>query len=75
MTSYFDGGGSGLAGFLPWLAKTKEQVLDLTTGNFTHLDNVLTVGSGKIRLTLEPEELVIVSAKTTNPAIAPWVAH
>jgi hypothetical protein len=71
LTSYFDGGGSGLSGLLPWLAQTKEQVLDLTTGNFTHLDNVLAVKSGKIRLTLEPEELVIVSAKTTNPAIAP----
>jgi hypothetical protein len=75
LTSYFDGGGSGLSAFLPWLAKTKEQVLDLTTGNFTHLDNVLVVKGGKIRLTLQPEELVIVSAKTTNPAIAPWVAH
>jgi endonuclease YncB( thermonuclease family) len=75
LTSYFDGGGSGLTNFLPWLAKTKEQVLELTTGNFTHLDNVLVVKSGKIRLTLQPEELVIVSAKTTNPAIAPWVAH
>lgn len=75
LTSYFDDGGSGLSGFLPWLAKTKEQVLDLTTGNFTHLDNVLTVKEGKIRLTLQPEELVIVSAKTTNPAIAPWIAH
>jgi hypothetical protein len=36
---------------------------------------VLAVKSGKIRLTLEPEELVIVSAKTTNPAIAPRIAH
>jgi hypothetical protein len=75
LTSYFDGGASGLSGFLPWLAKTKEQVLDLTTGNFTHLDNVLAVKNGKIRLTRQPEELVIVSAKTTNPASAPWIAH
>jgi hypothetical protein len=75
LTSYFDGGGQGLAGFLPWLAATEEQVLDLTTGNFTHLDNVLRVEKGKIRLTLQPEQLVIVSAKTTNPAVAPWVGH
>jgi hypothetical protein len=73
LTAYFDGGGTDLAGFLPWLAKTKEQVLDLKTGNFTHLDNVLSVKSGKLRLTLEPEQLVFVSAKTTNPAVAPWV--
>ncbi len=73
LTSYFDGGGAGLAGFLPWLAKTKEQVLDLSTGNFTHFDNLLSVKSGKIRLTLEPEHLVFVSAKTTNTAVAPWV--
>jgi hypothetical protein len=76
LTSYFGGAGAtDLIGFLPWLAKTKEQVLDLSTGNFTHLDNVLTVKSGKIRLTLEPERLVFVSAKTTNAAIAPWMAH
>jgi len=75
LTSYFDGGGSGLADFLPWLAKTREQLLDLTTGNFTHFDNVLAVKAGTIRLTLQPEQLVIVSAKTTNPTIAPWVAH
>jgi endonuclease YncB( thermonuclease family) len=73
LTSYFDGGGSDLASFLPWLAKTKEQVLDLTTGNFTHLDNVLVVKSGKISLTREPEQLVFVSAKTTNTTIAPWM--
>jgi hypothetical protein len=75
LTSYFDGGGQGLAGFLPWLAKTKEQVLDLTTGNFTHLDNVLALQGGKLRLTLEPENLVVVSAKTTNASVAPWMAH
>ena len=73
LTSYFDGDGSDLANFLPWLAKTKEQVLDLTTGNFTHLDNVLVVKSGKISLTREPEQLVFVSAKTTNTTIAPWM--
>jgi hypothetical protein len=73
LTSYFDGGGGDLANFLPWLAKTKEQVLDLTTGNFTHLDNVLVVKSGKISLTREPEQLVFVSAKTTNTTIAPWM--
>jgi hypothetical protein len=75
LTSYFDEGGSGLSGFLPWLALTKEQLLDLTAGNFTHLDNVLELKRGKIRLTRRPEDVVIVSAKTTNTRIAPWVAH
>jgi endonuclease YncB( thermonuclease family) len=73
LTSYFDAGGTTLSSFLPWLAKTKEQVLDLTTGNFTHLDNVLVVKSGKISLTRQPEQLVFVSAKTTNTTIAPWM--
>ena len=58
LTRYFDGGGTSLAGFLPWPAKTKEQVLDLSTGNFTHFDNVLAVQAGKISLALEPEQLV-----------------
>jgi hypothetical protein len=62
-----------LTGFLPWLAKTKEQVLDLSTGNFTHLDNVLAVKAGKISLTLEPDQLVFVSAKTTSTTVARWL--
>ena len=74
LTSYFDGGGIGLDGFLPWLRPTKEQVLDLTTGNFTHLDNVLAVKSGKIRLTIAPEQLVIVSAKSSSPKVTPWIS-
>jgi endonuclease YncB( thermonuclease family) len=75
LSSFFDEGNSGIAAFLPWLAKTEEQVLDLSTGNFTHFDNVLIVKSGNIRMTLQPEQLVFVSAKTTNTAVAPWVAH
>jgi hypothetical protein len=58
---------------LPWLAKTKEQVFDLTTENFTHLDNVLAVNSGKIKLTIQPEQLVVVSAMTTDPKVSPWI--
>lgn len=75
LSSFFDEGNSGIAAFLPWLAKTEEQVLDLATGNFTHFDNVLIVKSGNIRMTLQPEQIVFVSAKTTNTAVAPWVAH
>jgi hypothetical protein len=32
---------------------------------------VLAVKNGKLRMTLAPEQVVIVSAKTTNPTIAP----
>ena len=35
--------------------------------------NVLVVKSGKISLTRQPEQLVFVSAKTTNTTIAPWM--
>jgi hypothetical protein len=73
LTSYFDDGGSNLTSFLPWLAKTKEQVLDHSTGSFTHLDNVLAVEIGKIHLTIRPEQLVFVSAKTTNTTVASWM--
>jgi endonuclease YncB( thermonuclease family) len=76
LTSFFDADPiNNLGDFLAWLAPLKEQVLDLTTGNFTHLDNVLQVKGGKIKLTVKPEDLVIVSAKTTNTKIAPWMAH
>jgi hypothetical protein len=76
LTSYFDADPANkLSGFPSWLIPLKEQVLDLTTGNFTHLDNVLQVKGGKIKLTVNPEDLVIVSAKTTNTKIAPWMAH
>lgn len=63
----------GIAGFLPWLAKTREQVLDLSTGNFTHLDNVLDVKNNRIRMTLNPEQLVVVSAKSKSAKAAPWI--
>lgn len=59
--------------FLPWLADKREQVLDLRTNSFTHFDNVLTVKNQKVRLTRRPEELVFVSAKTSNPKVAPWL--
>jgi hypothetical protein len=63
----------GLAGFLPWLAASNEQVLDLPSGNFTHLDNVVAVHDNQVRLLRQPEELVFVSAKTTSPTVAPWL--
>src|SRR6478752_902341 len=73
LTSYFQTGATDLVAFLPWLAKTKEQVLDLTTGNFTHFDNVLALSKAKIRMLREPEELVFVSAKSSSTKVAPWL--
>jgi endonuclease YncB( thermonuclease family) len=63
----------GLAGFLPWLAASEEQVLDLTEGNFTHFDNVMALESDQVRLLRLPEQLVFVSAKTASPTVAPWL--
>jgi endonuclease YncB( thermonuclease family) len=59
--------------FLPWLADKREQVLDLRTSSFTHFDNVLTVKGDKVRLARRPGELVFVSAKTSDPKVAPWL--
>jgi hypothetical protein len=50
-------------------------VFDLTTGNFTHLDNMLAVKNGKLKLKVKPEQPVVVSAKTSSTKTAPWLAH
>ena len=55
--------GDDLAGFRPWLAELGEQVLDLDTMNFTHLDNVVAVHTNQVRLTKPPLRLVFVSDK------------
>jgi hypothetical protein len=46
ITEYLRTGQTGAKGFLPWLAVSKEQVLDLTTKEFTHFDNVMTTSRG-----------------------------
>ena len=74
LTEFLNGQVGALDHFLPWLAAKREQVLDLTTGNFTHFDNVLAVKQGTVRLIRRPEQLVFVSAKTTSRAAAPWLA-
>lgn len=56
--------GNRLSDFEDWLADKREEVLDLTTSSFTHLDNVIEVHRGKVRITRLPEELVFVSAKS-----------
>lgn len=63
-----------VSGFLERVAEKKEHVLALPTNNVTHFDNVLSVEGDKVRLTRRPEEIVFVSAKSANPAVAPWLA-
>jgi endonuclease YncB( thermonuclease family) len=74
LTEFLKEGPPDLAGFLPWVADKREQVLDLPSNNFTHFDNVLRMRGDKVRLTRRPEEVVFVSAKTASPAVAPWLA-
>ena len=74
LTTYLTGASAGaLDGFLHFLAKSKEQVLDLRTGNFTHFDNVVSVKSGSVSLSRKPEELVFLSAKPQTTGKAPWL--
>jgi endonuclease YncB( thermonuclease family) len=74
LTEYLAQGNAGLGGFLLWLEESKEQVFDLTSSNFTHFDDLLVVDGDAVRLTLHPEELVFVSAKTTAVEAAPWLS-
>jgi hypothetical protein len=60
-------------GFAPWLADKRQQVLALTTHNFTHVDNAVKTNAGDVRLLRRPQELVFVSAKTSSRAAAPWL--
>lgn len=73
LTEYLAQGNASVAGFAPWLADAKEQVLDLTSSNFTHFDNVVRVQGDEVSLTVRPEELVFVSAKTASLTVAPWL--
>ena len=74
LTAYLKDHPGDVAGFVPWLAGQREQVLDLTTSNFTHFDDVVAVTDGSVRLLRRPQELVFVSAKTSSRAAAPWLA-
>src|SRR3954452_1950464 len=73
LTEYLKEHPGDAAGFVTWLADKREQVLDLTTHNFTHFDNVVEEKGGAVRLLRRPQELVFVSAKTSSRAVAPWL--
>jgi len=73
LTEYLKEHPADPAGFASWLADKREQVLDLTTNNFTHFDNVVQIDNGKVRMLRLPEDLVFVSAKSSSPRVAPWI--
>lgn len=74
LTEYLKDHPDDPSGFPAWLDDKREQVLDTTTDNFTHLDDVIETKRGKVQMLRRPEELVFVSAKTTSRAVAPWLA-
>jgi endonuclease YncB( thermonuclease family) len=63
LSEFLSQGLGGLDDFLSWLEATIEQVLDLTTTNITHFDDLVTVAANTVSLTLPPEQLVFISAK------------
>ena len=74
LTEYLKDNPNDPAGFPGWLDGKREQMLDTTTDNFTHLDDVIETKANKVKMLRRPEELVFVSAKTTSRAVAPWLA-
>ena len=68
LADYFEGGGAGIAGFIPSQAAIsqknpkKDQVVE-PNGNFTHFDNVLNFKSGKLSMKYDPEDIVFISEK------------
>ena len=72
LADYFEGGGTGLAGFIPWQAAisdndmSKDQIQE-PNGNFTHFDNVLRFKARKLSLKYDPEDLVFIAEKTKKP--------
>ena len=63
LSEFLSEGIGGTNEFLGWLAATLEQVLDLTTTNVTHFDNLVAVDGTIVKLLLPPERLVFISAK------------
>jgi hypothetical protein len=63
VAEYLGLGIGGMDGFLDWLAATLEQVIDLTTTNATHFDTFVSVQGDTVQLTMQPDQLVFISAK------------
>ncbi|MDD5267123.1 MAG: hypothetical protein PHO08_08335 [Methylococcales bacterium] len=56
----FMGDGGGIDGFKDFLAANPDPVMELKTGHFTHLDTFVEVTGNKVKLTVEPENLVFI---------------
>jgi hypothetical protein len=56
----FMGDGGGIDGFKDYLAANPDPVLELKTGHFTNLDTFVEVTGNKVKLTVEPEDLVFI---------------
>lgn len=69
LTDFLSKGGA-VKDFKEFLAKTKEQVQDLTASSphFTHFDNLVQVQGNKVSLTQQAETMVFISAKSQPPA-------
>jgi endonuclease YncB( thermonuclease family) len=57
LVAYLEAGG-GIEGFKAYLAKHGDAVFELTNGHSTHLDTFVDVTGHKLRLTINPEQLV-----------------
>jgi hypothetical protein len=56
----FMGNGGSIDGFKDYLAANPDPVLELKTGHFTNLDTFVEVTGNKVKLTVEPENLVFI---------------
>jgi endonuclease YncB( thermonuclease family) len=56
----FMGDGGGIQGFKNFLEANPDPVMELKTGHFTNLDTFVEVTGEKVRLTVEPENLVFI---------------
>jgi endonuclease YncB( thermonuclease family) len=63
LSEYFGEGLGGLENFPTWLTATLEQVIDLSSTNVTHFDNLVDLQDSTVRLTVLPEDVVFISAK------------
>jgi hypothetical protein len=55
LTAYLAAGEGPIGSFPAWLAKTGEQVLDLShADNFTHFDNLVRVQNDNVSMALSP---------------------
>jgi endonuclease YncB( thermonuclease family) len=72
LASYFSAGNTGLSGFLSWLRADpvdRDDRLLLPTPEIGNLHDILEVRGNEIRMTLEPEEFVILDGSGPAPEL------